>query len=366
MADQHRTPPEPLDRLRTLQDEPYRFTLLAAIRMLDCILGDEEQTGKASRPSKESLRIGQRPSLTFAPSSIASIQSRATDGKWQLQTNFLGLFGPNGPLPTHFSDFADQRIKHHRDPTFSAFADMFHHRMASFFYRAWAASQPTVHLDRPDSDRFSEYVASLCGLGLKPLRNRDQMPDNAKLFFAAHLASQTRHGAGLKSILAAFYKVNAELIPFVGHWVPLPEDCIWKIGSTRHAGELGKSITLGSRVRDCQQRFRIVLGPLDFEPFCQLLPSGASMKRLRSIVDQYVGLELTWDVQLVLKKKKVPRMVLGRQGQLGWTTWLSTKTPQSDADELIVNPIGRSEKVYKSHPEKLPKQAVREPFTSGV
>jgi type VI secretion system protein ImpH len=365
MADQHRTPPESLDRLRSLQDEPHRYSLLSAIRILDCILGDQEQTGKASRPSKESLRIGQRPSLTFAPSSIASIQSRASDGKWQLQTYFLGLFGPNGPLPTHFSDFADQRIKHHRDPTFAAFVDIFHHRMGSFFYRAWAASQPTVHLDRPESDRFSDYVASLCGLGLKPLRNRDQMPDNAKLFFAAHLATQTRHAAGLKSILAAFYTVNCELIPFVSHWVPLPEDCIWKVGRTRHSGELGRSITLGSRVRDCQQRFRIVLGPLDFEPYCQLLPNGASMKRLRSVVDQYVGLELTWDVQLVLKKEEVPQMNLGRQGRLGWTTWLSTRTPQADADELVVNPIGRSEKYYKN-PSRKETSEHREPLTSGV
>jgi type VI secretion system protein ImpH len=320
----------------------------------------------SNRPSKESSRIGQRASLTFAPSSIASIQSRASDGKWQLQTHFLGLFGPNGPLPTHFSDFAEQRIKHHRDPTFSAFADMFHHRMASFFYRAWAESQPTVHLDRPESDRFSEYVASLCGLGMKPLRNRDRFPDNAKLFFAAHLASQTRHSYGLQSILSAFYKVNSELIPFVGHWVQLPEECIWKLGKVRASGELGLSISLGSRVRDCQQRFRIVLGPLDFEPFCQLLPNGANMKRLRSIVDQYVGLELTWDVQLVLKKKEVPRIQLGRQGQIGWTTWLSSRTPQNDSDELIVNPIGRSEKYYKTTSRMNPKEVDSEPLTTGV
>ncbi len=366
MADQHRTSPESLARLAKLQNEPYRFTLFSAIRMLDCVLGDQAPTGKSSRPTKESLRIGQRPSLTFAPSSIASIQHRASDGKWQLQTYFLGLFGPNGPLPTHFSDFADQRIKHHRDPTFSAFADMFHHRLASFFYRAWAASQPTVHFDRPETGRFSEYVASLCGLGMRPLRNRDQMPDNAKLFFAAHLACQTRHSSGLRSILAAFYQVDAELIPFVSHWVPLPEDCIWRVGMTPQSGELGRSITLGSRVRDCQQRFRIVLGPLDFEPFCQLLPNGASMKRLRSIVDQYVGFELSWDVQLVLKNKEVPRMRLGRQGQLGWTTWLSSRPPTCDADELIVNPTVRSEKHYKKPARKIPNGFQREPLTTGV
>ena len=90
------------------------------------------------------------------------------------------------------------------------------------------------------------------------------------------------------------------------------------------------------------------------------------MKRLRSIVDQYVGLELTWDVQLVLKKKEVPQMKLGRQGQLGWTTWLSTRAPDDDADELIVNPIGRSAKFYKNPPRSERNEAHREPLTSGV
>ena len=89
------------------------------------------------------------------------------------------------------------------------------------------------------------------------------------------------------------------------------------------------------------------------------------MKRLRSIVDQYVGLELTWDVQLVLKKEEVPQIKLGRQGRLGWTTWLSTRTPQADADELVVNPIGRSEKYYK-HPSRKEPSEHREPLTSGV
>ena len=366
MADKHRTSTESLARLRSLETEPHRYTLLSAIRMLDCILRDEVPTGKSGRPSKESLRIGQRASLTFAPSSIANIEHRISDGKWHLHSHFLGLFGPNGPLPTHYSDFAEQRIKHHRDSTFSAFADIFHHRMASFFYRAWAASQPTVQLDRPETDRFSLYLSSLCGLGMKPLRNRDEMPDRAKLFFTAHLASQTRHSSGLKSILASFYQVNAEVVSFVSHWVPLPEDCIWKVGTSRPSGQLGRSITLGSRVRDCQQRFRIIMGPLDFQPFCQLLPNGGSMKRLRAIVDQYVGLELSWDVQLVLKKSEVPRIQLGKQGQLGWTTWLSSRTPARNADELIVNPTVRSEKHFKKPSRANPNGVQREPLPIGV
>ena len=342
MANQHRSSSNSLKRLSTLQREPEKFNFLSAIRILDGIFLDQPPTGTSNHPSTESVRIGQEATLNFSPRSIASFKTRTVDGRYRLLTFFLGIFGPNGPMPVHLTDFAQQRIRHHQDETLSNFVDVFHHSMACFFYRAWAASQPTVHMDRPETDRFTMYVASLCGLGQSSLRQRDAMPDNAKLYFAAHLAASPKHSSGLTSILRSFFKANVEVIPFVSHWIKLPEDCYCKLGTTPDSGMLGINLTLGSRVKDCQQRFRVVLGPLGFEKFCQLLPYGSSMKRLRSIIDQYIGLELSWDVQLVLAREEVPRFTLGRQGQLGWTTWLASQRLQKDADQLVVDPYDES------------------------
>ena len=339
MADQVGPSTDTLNKLLAIKKEPFRYGFFNVVRLLDCIFRQKARTGDSDRPQDDAIRIGQNPSLIFAPSTIASFELRASDATWHLHTYFLGIFGPNGPLPSHITDFAQLRIKHHRDETFARFADVFHHRMASFFYRAWAESQPTVHMDRPESDRFSHYVAALSGFGLPSLHNRDAMPDNARRFFAAHLACTTRHSSGLVSILQAFYKVPVEIIPFVSHWVHLPEDCHWKLGRMLQSNELGVSITLGARIRDCQQRFQIVLGPLGYETFCKLLPYGSSMTRLRAIVDQYIGQEFSWHVQLVLKKEEVPRMTLGRQGELGWSTWLISRTPARDSDQLVIDPL---------------------------
>jgi type VI secretion system protein ImpH len=348
MANKHRTSSDSLDeKLLSFQAKPHQFSLFSAVRRLDCLFRKQPRTGTSERPSLERLRIGQEPTLEFAPASIAGFKQRDSDKTWHLQTFFFGLFGPNGPLPTHITDFAEQRTKQQHDETFARFADVFHHRMACFFYRAWSASQPTVHMDRPESDRFAAYVAALCGIGTPALRNRDAMPDNAKLYFCAQLACTARHSSGLRSILNAFFQAPVEIIPFVSHWVQLPEDCLWKLGQKRTAGELGVSVSLGARVRDCQQKFRIALGPIDYELFSKLLPFGNSMRRLRAIVDQYVGQEFSWDVQLVLQRHEVPRISLGKRGHLGWTTWLSSREPREDANHLIVDPFAESRRTKK-------------------
>ena len=68
------------------------------------------------------------------------------------------------------------------DPTLVAFADIFHHRALSLFYRAWADAQPTVQMDRPRNNRFAVHLGSLTGQGLASMRGRDSVEDHAKLF----------------------------------------------------------------------------------------------------------------------------------------------------------------------------------------
>jgi type VI secretion system protein ImpH len=95
---------------------------------------------------------------------------------------------------------------------------------------------------------------------------------------------------------------------------------------------------IGERVRDVQSRFRAVMGPMDLDRFCDFLPGGRSLERLKHWVRNYVGYEFDWDVQLVLARDEVPGIRLGREGQLGWTTWLGARQAATDADDLILAP----------------------------
>jgi type VI secretion system protein ImpH len=337
MAGDDLTPSDRLTRLAELESEPYRYGFFGAVRLLDCVFRESPRTGQALRPRDEPLRIGQDPSMKFAPSTLSSFQPRRD--KWQLLINFFGLFGPNGPLPLHLTEYAHDRLHRDRDETLARFADIFHHRMASLFYQAWANSQPVVSMDRPEQDRFASYVGSLFGIGMDSLRNRDAMPDHAKLHFAGHLSCQTRHPDGLCSMLRHFFGAPVEIVEFVGHWIALPEDCQFILGHSPQTGELGVSTTIGERIWNRQQKFRIQLGPLTQAEYRRFLPGAASLERLVAIVRNYLGDEWLWDVRLTLARKEVPTFVLGQSAQLGWTMWLLSDEAREDSDDLVLNPL---------------------------
>src|SRR6185437_10736270 len=115
-----------------------------------------------------------------------------------------------------------------------------------------------------------------------------------------------------------------------------PEDRT-SLGAGPLTAELGKTAVLGSRVWSRQHKFRIVFGPLSLADYKRLLPGGLSLHRLIPIVRNYAGDSLIWDVSLILRAGEVPKTQIGRQGQLGWTTWLTPRRAKTDAADLFLD-----------------------------
>jgi DNA-binding transcriptional LysR family regulator len=49
--------------------------------------------------------------------------------------------------------------------------------------------------------------------------------------------------------------------------------------------------------------------------------------------------ELDWTIGLVLRADQVPHLKLGRQGRLGWTTWLGRRPDENDAGDLTLTSL---------------------------
>ncbi|VAX32887.1 Uncharacterized protein ImpH/VasB [hydrothermal vent metagenome] len=340
MADTRRTPSHRLAFFEALEAEPYAFDFFQAIRRLEGLFPEKPRMGHALHAEDDPIRLAQEPSLAFAPAAISSFTPEKGALPPRLSVLFFGLFGPNGPLPLHLTEYARERLRSAHDPTFARFVDIFHHRMLSLFYRAWASAQPAVNFDRSEEDRFSVFVSSLFGLGMPSLRNRSEMPDLPLLHYAGRFVCQTRNAEGLKAILGDFFSTPVQIQEFIGEWISLPEQYQCQLGGWGDSNRLGETSTIGSQVWVCQQKFRIIMGPMDFAPFERLLPGGESLKRLTTLLRSYVGDELEWDVQLILKKEEVPAIKLGQIGSLGRTSWLSPESLENDAEDLILNPLG--------------------------
>jgi type VI secretion system protein ImpH len=337
MAGDPRPTPDALELEERLREAPWRFDFFQALRRLECAHRERPRIGEAVRLRDEYLRLGQDPSLAFAPSTLASFE---TDGARppRLGVYFLGLFGPNGPLPLHLTEYARDRMRNSGDRTFARFADVFHHRMLSLFYRAWAQAQPAVSFDRPERDRFGDYVGSLLGIGMPELGARDAAPDIAKRYYAGRFSLQTRNADGLRDVLSDYFEVPVEIEEFRGAWLEIPEPERLRLGESLATGSLGVSTIVGSRVWDRQLSFRAVCGPMGLPDYERLLPDRSSLQRMAALVRTYIGEELVWDCQLVLVREEVPATRLGGRGRLGWTTWLLGEPAARDADDLVLHP----------------------------
>ena len=323
--------------LRRLADEPHRFGFFAAVRQLESAHPGLPRVGTSLRLRDDPFRFAQTPSLSFAPATIARFVRGEGDKPPVLHQRFFGLFGANGPLPLHLTEHARERSRRMpSDNALTRFVDMFHHRLLSLLYRAWAEASPAVSLDRPDQDPFSRWMGSLAGYGQTSLSNRDSVPDGARLASAGILGRSVHGAEGLERILNDFFRVPVQVHQWQPHWMRLPEDAHSRIGLRNAPVGLGQNAVIGAKVWDCQTRFRIEIGPLSLEQYERFLPGGESMKRLRDWVLNYVGYELSCEMHLVLKKEEVPAVKLGGSGALGWTSWLGPRKVDEPAGDLVL------------------------------
>ena len=349
--------PNTLDLLPRLAAEAHRFDFFQAVRLLENAHPDLPRVGSSLRPRDDAVRFGQDPDLIFFPTTLRAFDI-SCDTPPRLSVNFFGLLGPNGPMPTYLTEYVRDRSRNAGDPTFARFLDVFHHRMASLFYRGWAVAQPVVSLDRDNGDRFSTYVGSTFGIGEAALRNRDTLPDFAKLHFAGLLSGPTRHAAGLRLVLRRFFGIPADVVENVGHWLLLPPQSLSRIGTKNEGAALGVGTVLGARAWDRQHRFRVVLGPLPMADYLRFLPGGASLPRLVDWIRNYVRDPLEWDLNLQLRREEVPRLTLERRQRLGYTTWLLSGGARDDAKQLVIKPVrprGRGQFQDQNQDQKWPR-----------
>lgn len=333
-----------IDPLERIGGEPWRHDFFHAMRWIEAYHSKLPRLGTARRPVDEPMRLGQAADLSFAPSTLHSVAPATSKSKARIDVRFFGLFGPNGPLPLHLTEYARHRAMHQADASFARFADMFHHRLLLLFYRAWAQAQPTVGLDRPEGDRFASYIGSLIGLGINEVQKRDAAHDHAKLHFAGILSRQVRNADGLASILAGFLRRPVKIEQFSGNWLKLPLSERTRIGRTASrrkspTATLGGGAVLGGLVWDRQHNFRVHIGPLDRDVFESLLPGGEALPAVVALVENYVGMQFGWDLRLSLKPEQVRPSQVGQYGRLGWTSWLGMEN-RSQMAQLSLVPRG--------------------------
>lgn len=332
------------DVVAQLAAEPTAFSFFAAVRLLERLYKDRARVGGFGAPAGEVVRFSVNPSVAFPVAEIADAEQTG-DGPVRLTVNFMGLIGPLGVLPYQYTLLVAER-RRARDRALQAFFDLFQHRSISLFYRAWEKHRFTVAYERDGTDRVTEHLLDLVGLGLSGFRQRMPVPDEALVFYAGALAPQPRAAVALEHVLADFLGVSVQIDQFIGGWYRLEAGTQCRVGEEAlGSDQLGLGAVVGDEIWDQQARVRIRLGPLTRTQYESLLPTGRAYPLLKTLTRFFSHDQFEFEVQLVLAKDELPTCRLGaaaaQEGEgeparLGWGTWLRTRAAVRDGDETLL------------------------------
>ena len=324
-----------------LKTHTPRYRFFQAVRLL--ALG-QGRHAKSAAGVPRNLRFRTPATLSFPASEIDRLVAHEGASEeaetLEMRVNFMGLTGPSGALPTHYTELLIARRQFHRDGTAHAFFDLFSHRAISLFYSAWRKYQFYVPFEQGERGGFTRNLLDLTGFGLERIQERlkAEAPGVNPLFFAffSGLAAQKPlSAAAISAFVSGYFNVAVKLEQFVGQWIAVPENEQTRL--SKQANQLGLSAFAGQRSWDQQTKIRLRIGPLDHARFSELLPGEDAAAALNQLVKLCVGNDLACETQLILRKEEIPAPIV-KQGQtglrLGHNIWLATHPIQQDADQM--------------------------------
>jgi type VI secretion system protein ImpH len=306
-------------------------------------------------PQSEVVRFRTLASHTFPQSELVAFAPPEQDDAGaqppELTISFLGLTGPAGVLPHHYTQTVIDRSRL-RDRTLLDFLDLFNHRIVSLFYRAWEKHRVPPLVERAEAegreDVFTRSLLNIVGLGGRSLRHRLESPDEFFLLYCGLFAHYPRNPVSLERMLSEWFGLPVAVLQFQGQWLALEPDAQTAMPNDRRPDglncQLGTTAIVGERVWSVESKFRLRVGPIGYDAFQQLMPGARMLTSLGQIVRMYAGPELDFDAQLVLRRDEVPKCRLepsGMGARLGWNTWACSRSPSEDVDEAIFVVDGR-------------------------
>ena len=345
---------------------PWDFRFLQAVRLIELWAAREGASTKAgaSAIESETIRFRTELSLDFPASEITSLTpADLSDDRdapaaqanrpfpLEMTVAFMGLTGPSGVMPYHYTEMLIERQRVFRDDTAHSFFDIFNHRIISLFYRAWEKYRfyiPYERGDRGEGSGLTRNLLDFVGLGASGLQGRMRegergLNDETLIFYAGHFAQRPHSASSLAAILADHFGVPAAVEQFQGQWLTIGDHDLTRLGQANHC--LGVSGMLGSRVWDRQSRCRVRLGPLTRRQFDAFLPSGERYHEAQHLIRFHLGVSVDFDLQLVLDRREVPKLRVAPPGhhgaRLGWTSWLLSRPPSHHAEDAIFPAIDK-------------------------
>lgn len=281
------------------------------------------------------IRIRPRLSLQQARSDVVAVR-KLESGGFEVETDFLGLYGSSSPLPSFYTE--ELLLLEQEDQNSARlFLDVIHQRL----YQLFAASQQKYDSLRSVVERQQKGFSRLlqCLIGSRDDALQGVLPDESQLLRYFGLFAQPRRSAqGLEVLLSDLLSgVPVRVEQCALRRVRVPTRHLSQLGVS--SCQLGGNSLLGDRFLDRKSKLLIHLGPVDSATFRQRVTEPAQWQLLTAFIRFYLNTPLDVELRAALLQQGSQGAQLGqaRWSQLGVDTWLQKNSV--NGDEVVVSSL---------------------------
>jgi len=282
---------------------------------------------------EENIRFSVPCNLTFPTADIESLHySKEEDSGFHLVVNFLGLTGPSGILPPHYTEYL---INQSQQKKFAVkdFFDLIHQRALLFYYKSWVKTHFYVNFncknrhDQPND--IMEILCSHVGFSSKKDLHGLNFIDNFVLSNAGIFSKKRPTLSELCTLIEHYLQLHVEVIPFCKSKYYFTSEQISFFPNKDHpTGNhcyLSTNARLGDAIDLYQNSFKVVIYVKDFSQWNDLLPGGTYFKTICDIIQYYVGIEYSFKLELGCNLTMLGSTRLGdpTTAKLGWNSWIN-------------------------------------------
>ncbi len=242
----------------------------------------------------EPIRFRPHPGMGFPAGEIRGMDDPEPPRSPAVRVTFMGLYGVESPLPTHYSDDIAQRregVEATED-----FLDIFNHRLIAQYYRIWRKYSYPATFRAGGTDNISQYLLGLAGLGIPGCAAVAAAPLSRFLALLPVMMLPGRSGEGMEALVALLAPgTRATVYHHDPCRIPLSQPLTM---SVRQPVSLQHRPVMGTHATDVNGQVLLQLATEKPDEVRGWLPGGELFSDLMALLHVWLGSHL--DVRLQL------------------------------------------------------------------
>lgn len=325
----------------------YRFC-----QLLEQSQPDKPVIGSTCQVQHETVRFRPHPGMGFPAAEIKGVElPEHPHLPPTVRISFMGLYGLESPLPTHYIDDITQRREGYEAT--ANFLDIFNHRLIAQYYRIWRKYSYPATFEDGGQDKTSQYLLGLAGLGIDGCADSIAAPASRFLALLPVMLLPGRTAEGMSSLVGLLApNTRAKVWHHDKRRLPLKKPLTMSVSQPV---TLTKHPVMGNYATEVNSQVLMRLTTTDPTEVQGWLPGGALHADLMALLHVYLGARLDVRLQLCVDRSLLPDATMSTKThatavQLGRTAVMRPLNAANTASlpQMITINLGRYERVREN------------------